>query len=490
MVLEQRLRGQDSTLVGSSLNDSQTEGITNMTRSLRRFVDYLLGTNNALITKMASIGIVVIFRSRKFSPSNYLLDNPDLAQRGINPHVHAFLLGLREGRVHKNLDIFHLAGLKKPFRNRLSVLVVSHSAELGGAPMLALNLVRELGRTMNVTTLLLGDGPLVYEFRKLSTDVYLDKAARTNNLNFDRRISRLVLQKQFAFAIVNSVESRVAVRPLEFLGVRTILLMHEFVSYIRPIETVRDALQCASLAVFSSELTLKQAMNFCDLALEDFSHKILPQGMSSYRPKIAGSKKVNENLPAIDEVLFLGAGTVEYRKGVDIFVSVASLIANNWNGTKKPKFIWIGDGFSPDTDSGYSSFLKDQVGRSGLGNQFSFLPASDSYDVLLKAASVLLIPSRLDPLPNVGLDAIENSIPIVSFKNATGFSEIFENLGLGSVLNAGYLDQRDMAEKALNLATNESEKKDLQKQFKRLALSNFSMDKYAQKLTKEGLAFD
>ena len=66
-----------------------------------------------------------------------------------------------------------------------------------------------------------------------------------------------------------------------------------------------------------------------------------------------------------DEILVLGAGVPQPRKGVDIFVWVADQLRKHQN-IEKVKFTWIGAGYDPINDFNVSLWIKDQIERSGL----------------------------------------------------------------------------------------------------------------------------
>ena len=104
-------------------------------------------------------------------------------------------------------------------------------------------------------------------------------------------------------------------------------------------------------------------------------------------------------------ILVLGAGYVDLRKGVDIFIQCAAKIA-----VLAPdlhiRFVWVGRGFDTETDVYYSVYLADQIRRLGLEDRVSFLGEATVLHAAYDAADILLLTSRLDPLPNVAIDAL------------------------------------------------------------------------------------
>ena len=59
-------------------------------------------------------------------------------------------------------------------------------------------------------------------------------------------------------------------------------------------------------------------------------------------------------------MIVLGVGTVQLRKGVDLFIECAARVVHAPDGNRC-RFVWIGNGYDPDNDLGYSVYLADQV---------------------------------------------------------------------------------------------------------------------------------
>ena len=79
-----------------------------------------------------------------------------------------------------------------------------------------------------------------------------------------------------------------------------------------------------------------------------------------------------------DDILILGAGEIQPRKGVDIYISVAAKI-KKYGCKKNIHFAWIGAGYDPDNDFNVSLWLDDQIKRSGLTKDCKILDKSSAY---------------------------------------------------------------------------------------------------------------
>jgi glycosyltransferase involved in cell wall biosynthesis len=180
----------------------------------------------------------------------------------------------------------------------------------------------------------------------------------------------------------------------------------------------------------------------------------------------------------------LGAGAVIFRKGVDLFISLA-LAAQRSPSLNGAKFIWVGDGLSA-TDTDYSPYLFDQIKRSGIGDNLVFLPASPEFEFAVQTSDVLALTSRLDPLPTVVIDSLSMGRHVVCFESASGYPEMFEQHSVLSTGIASYLDVESMLAKLEVLAktkgstTWESERRLIQD----FAEERFNLKDYAGKLDR------
>ena len=142
-----------------------------------------------------------------------------------------------------------------------------------------------------------------------------------------------------------------------------------------------------------------------------------------------------------------------------IFLSVTTKIKGKLP-SQKIRFAWIGSGYDPESDFNVSLWLEDQIKRAGMEYELTILDHSKAYGELIKRADLFLITSRLDPLPNVGIDAMLEGTPVFCFKKACGLANLLmTNTILEQSLVAEYLDINKMANMAVKLIENNELKK-------------------------------
>lgn len=434
-----------------------------------------------------------------FDAEFYLLQYPDIASAGVDPYEHYISHGKAEGRQALRPRLLISDGGIAFDPARETVLVVAHEASRTGAPVLSLNLVTSLDKRYNVIAMLLGDGPLTDDFRRGCTWLAGPMDLRGAPVRASVIIDQLVALHRPKFAVVNSIESRVVLEPLARHGIASVSLVHEFAAYTRPRAEFRNALHWADQTVFSTPLTRESAYTeFPDLADKAFA--VLPQGRcelpATARDEDLRRREDSRLLGAMrprgkadDSFVILGAGFVQQRKGVDLFIQCASQVMASERG-KHCRFVWIGSGYDPERDMAYSVYLADQLRRSGLDKVVKIIGETSSIETAYRAADVLLLSSRLDPLPNVAIDAMAHGLPVVCFDKTSGIANVLVEEGLRDTLVANYLDTHDMASKVLDLASSPDLRQHIRQRVLEVVDSRFNMETYVGSLEKLALDAD
>lgn len=377
---------------------------------------------------------------------------------------------------------------------RENVILVLHETSRTGAPILGWNIARLLSKRYNVFTVLLGEGALAPEFEAVSVESHGPfEGGHPTPTDAEVGLSPLFEGRVFKYAIVNSIESRVALQVCAARFVPTLLLVHEFVTYIWPVDSLRKALDTASEVVFPAPLVARSSLDVHP-ALQARGFHIEAQGMSRLPEGRATQKLVAperiQTLAALRKegaLIVMGAGSVNLRKGVDLFIAVAASV-KRLQLKRRVHFMWIGEGYRPSEDMGYSFYLKEQLSRSGLDADLSFLDEVSDLEPVYGLADIFLLASRLDPLPNVSIDAVHRGIPIVCFKNASGIADLLIEDPETAAGVVEHLDIHAAAEVIGRLAMDEPARARMADATKRFAAAKFDMERYVHRLDELGTA--
>lgn len=376
------------------------------------------------------------------------------------------------------------------------VIIVTHDASRTGAPILAFNIAKALTARYNIVTICLRRGDLVTDFRQVSTQIYLADYPHGGPSVFAPMLDEIAAKAQPAFAVVNSIESRHILPVLRERKIPSVALFHEFASYTLPKTAFADAFKFADKVVFSTDLTIENALDQTSFVRTPRFY-VIPQGRCEV-PKPKGDETMRQmerdrltrllqpEGQAADDFLVIGAGYVHIRKGVDLFIDVARRVLSTAEG-KRARFAWIGAGYDPERDAAYSVYLKDQMERSELADRMVMLSETCEIEHVYGLAKTLLLTSRLDPLPNVAIDALTEGVPVVCFKKTTGIAELLADAGLSDTCVSHYLDTEQAAEMVLRFIRSPEVYRQVSDSSRAYAARTFDFTTYAARIELLGL---
>ena len=423
----------------------------------------------------------------------YLSNNPDVARSGENPLLHYLRQGASEGREPAPRTTFHARPeLVDPRRE--NVIVVVHETSRTGAPILGWNIAQHLAQTYNVYTVRLGNGALTPEFEALSAEVHgplIGDCSHPADIEF--RLRALFAGRVFKYAIINSIESRSLIEVCARQSIPTLLLMHEFGSYVRPLNSLRKAFDMATEIVFPAPVVARSSIDAYPalldrrITIEPQGMSIIPAGKTTKKPPASAQMNFLSKARAEGTFIVMGAGSVTLRKGVDLFIAVAARVQRLGLG-RPVHFLWVGGGYRPNEDMGYSVYLKEQLERSGLEEHVTFMEEVSDLEPTYALADVLLLTSRLDPLPNVSIDAAYRGIPIICFKDASGTADLMLANSETAIGVVAHLDTGAAADLIASLASDEPARLRMADATGQLARSIFDMKRYVERLDALGTA--
>jgi glycosyltransferase involved in cell wall biosynthesis len=436
-----------------------------------------------------------------FNVDTYLLLNPDLANIDISLDSHYQRFGENEGRLYKFPPLLKTLSKSKFVDKKKSfILITSHETTRTGAPILCLNIIRELSKKYNVIVLLTGSGHIEESFYMDNVLTICHPDCRSNQVYANHVIESIIKIYKINFAILNTVATLNVLRAIANNGIATIGLIHEFASDgVIPHSDFREFLFWCTEVVFSSELTLQNSLvNF-----PDFIHRsmqVLPQGKCPFIPTLLDSKSRSISSHAVrtqlrskgrlkNLFLVLGAGTIVPRKGIDIFIETArQVVAQDKENIYR--FIWYGSAkYDPVISPKYLLALKDQINRSNLSGIVEIYEEIPDIDVAYKNIDILLLSSRLDPLPNVAIDCITLGVPVICFDKASGIADMLsKNVFLKKKLIADYINPASAAEKIVSIFKSPSKYKKISTLTKDFGAAHLRFASYIKKLERVCLA--
>jgi len=445
--------------------------------------------------------------SASFDTMGYVELHPDLASSKLNPLVHH--VRTRKRKKHDpsaascsevvDGTMRHCALQLAPLEpSKKTVLLVTHDMSRTGAPILLLNIAKQLRQQFNVIILTLKDGILESEFSK-GCDLLIGPTIPVEHLHSERFLTllfqRLASEHSVTFAVINSIMSYVVLKSLWKNDIPSIHLIHEFATNTRPRGLFRESAFYSSLQIFSAAVVRDDVARECP-EIHTEKSIILPQGINT-APGITGDPEAaaaeRQHIRDLfrpvefprDTVVVLGGGTVHVRKGVDLFVACAKRVVEKHPSTPF-RFVWIGSGYKPEEDD-YSLFLADQIRRSGLNEILTIAKEVAEIETAHQDSDILFLSSRLDPLPQVSQVSMANGKPVVCFEGATGIAEYLAEDPDAAMGVIPYLDIEQAATCICRLIDEGSYRRQVGEACRRLAASRFSFAHYIRRIEAIGL---
>ena len=422
--------------------------------------------------------------SAEFDTQGYLEAYADIKDADINPLWHYVVAGRHEGRAGCALKMY--GAMEEEFDpSRENVIVVTHEASRSGAPILVLNLVRILSQRYNVLVITLGDGPLIDAFREEGA-VVLGFSGKILDWYWAKcKLLRIFCNRKFKFALVNSIASMNILPVLSESCILSICMVHEFCGG----GEVAFACRFSYGTVFSTRQTLQFALDR-DPVLSGYAgyFHVLPQGRCllpksalDEKSVLAEKNRLSSLFPSSDggekPFVVLGAGTIEFRKGFDLFVECAHHVIRSGQA-KSVRFVWVGK----VKELHYYFAVSDRIARSDLAQYVILIDETSEMEEVYRMSDLLLLASRLDPLPNVAIDAMCEGVPVVCFDDGNGIAEFLSDWGVGEYCVAECFDTEMLANKALRFASNAALYRDVTTTCQRRAASAFDMERYVHEL--------
>ncbi|MFI5460038.1 MAG: glycosyltransferase [Isosphaerales bacterium] len=366
------------------------------------------------------------------------------------------------------------------------VLLVSHEATRTGAPLCVLRLAEQLARNPDFECWIILErgGELEDEFERVAPVVSLDLLANQGIAREEAPDLILALYREYAdscVAICNTACVGGFYSASAAHGVPVLAWLHEMPTAIdafyggrqtvaaicrsaRRIVTPADAVGDALAAHYRIQRdrirTIYNGLHF----------EINP----SQRPNKRLRVRKELGLP-VDSRIVLGCGTIELRKGVDLFTQLARRVLAD-HSTPDTWFLWVGK----DSEPQLRTWLDHDIVTEGLRDRVRFLGPRDNSIPYFLAADVFLLTSREDPCPMVNMEAMASGLPIVAFRDAGGAPELLE--GCGVVLP--YVDLDAMTLALVHLLGHPKERESLGRRALAKIRSGFTWPGFADKIVQ------
>lgn len=349
----------------------------------------------------------------------------------------------------KRVDAHEAAG--RSTAGSFKILLVSHSACRTGAPLCLLRLAEELSKIPDVEcwVVLRTGGDLVPEFARLAPTLGLWEVVEAGLATWEDAAGEIVDRfREYApngIAVCNTMAVSEIHRALDRRGVPVLSWIHElptFIEILGGVEAINRIKSASRRMIVPADVVRESLITRFDVdpeRVQTVRYGLEPKTLGLPREEMRERVREELKLPA-DARIVLGCGTIDMRKGADLFVQAARRFFADpaAAGTaEKTWFIWFGH----TVDRDFFQWLRHDVEASGFADRILFAGSCPDMSPNFLAADVFALTSREDPCPFANLEAMEGALPVVAFAGSGGAPEV---LGGGGVA-VPYLDVAAMA---------------------------------------------
>jgi glycosyltransferase involved in cell wall biosynthesis len=344
------------------------------------------------------------------------------------------------------------------------LLFISHDASRTGAPILLLNLLKELKSTTEYSfdIIFRDGGPLFSDFKQLATCYIWNKTyswksilkellfrqslAKYKSNRDKKRYLNKVESNFYQLVYSNSVKSAdVLVEITENAEPRIIQHVHELEYMIRTFcdpEAFQKSIRRTSKFIAVSKIVQENLIQNHKVSKDkiEIIHAFVPNEIEIKKSRQQIRKEL---MFEQEDFVVVGSGTTDLRKGIDLFIQVAKQTIEKAD----VRFLWVGG----DRNSKEFFIFQQDIQKLGLANNIMITGTVDNPHDYFNAGDVFLMTSREDPFPLVCLEAAQLKKPIICFENAIGSTEFITN---ENGLVVPYLNLGAMALGIVNLGQN------------------------------------
>lgn len=381
------------------------------------------------------------------------------------------------------------------------LLAVTHAATITGAPMNLSHFLGWLSRNtdIEVHTVSLEHGPLLRRFEQAGPVTVIDRTRRAKLLTMAQigtgRLDLQPLSRRIERYRVGTQLGHLEGYDVAYFNSATSVLIAPFLPPTRLMVSHVHELQVALRTMTPRDLGLLTGLPDAWIAASNPVREMLVGEFGLPAERVCRHDEFIDtsafdadrvSLRAIescrrrhfippDVAVVVGSGTLDWRKGPDLFVQLACAVRRR---TRRPvHFVWVG-GEHEGTD--WQRVRSDRE-RAGA-DHVHFVTTADDPAPFFAMADVFALTSREDPLPLVCLEAAALGTPLVTYRNG-GIPGLLEAAGPDAAAGiADHLDLDGLADAVLELLHSDERRKAAAHQVQARVLSHHSLDVAAPRL--------
>lgn len=331
---------------------------------------------------------------------------------------------------------------------KITEIFVSHEGSLTGAPVVSRNIVDEFSK--NGTPLLISFGQND-AFRNLNNTIVLNFHSSKSRIAYWGYLLGIWLIQLGCISsrtkiIGSTIESSdFLIGVCDALNRGSCTLLHEH-PYYYGVERLERLLAASQKIIYSSDYVLNGWITALKSDADKYffnwqmTKQAQPiQSIATKRYDMTKEATTKYITADSDKLAISGAGHIQPRKGVHLFLEIIAEIARSINkypnlSGKRIVATWVG---KPKNKTEYTLYIESKanwLAREFPNLEINILAHCSNYIEHIQDSDIFLCPSTVDPLPNVVLDALQIGVPAFILKGCNGHEDSYRSHGLSELI--------------------------------------------------------
>lgn len=312
------------------------------------------------------------------------------------------------------------------------ILFIIHEASATGAPIMINNLLESSYSKKYKCFVLCIYGGRIENNLKANSELAILYDKRIKHSAYDKLINKFIKPKHdffkklnqgfFDLVYLNSLATLTRLPSLDFLNKNKALLhIHEgpvLIENLNVEKLLSSTIKKFSKIIFVSDFVKKAIVS---------KHEIIIEKSQVIPPVNRDLQNFKSDITVLDipknSFVVCSSGSINYTKGVDVFLQIAKNVVNQAKLDRPIYFVWVGR----DGDAEIRNHLFHDIIKMRLDRNVMIIPNTDNVIHYFSESDVFLLSSREESFSMVAMENAMLGNPVVCFDDGNGTNEFIND---------------------------------------------------------------
>ena len=366
-------------------------------------------------------------------------------------------------------------------QHQKTAIIVTHAADLSGAPQIILKVAEYLNKkhNYNCLTFSLQEGVLLDTFRKYGKTYVVDgNIIKSKNISVKKFLSANT--GRYSFALVNTACCASIMPDIKKNDIPLLSFIHDYTyawheNYLKVLYDNSDRI------VYSTQFMVEK--NKRDYNFDLGKTSIIPQGLYKEEfldadlDQLRSDTRKKLGIPE-NAFVVMGCGSIHPRKGIDVFIQTA-IQAISLAPEKDIYFIWLGGTLQSNSPDMYIRFLHRDLVNTNNEKRILFYEPVVNVVPYYAASDLFFLSSREDPFPTIVFEAFISGLPVIGVEGSSGAIELLKRCNNFVV---PYTKRAEVSQEIVKLIDQPEKLAEAGRMGKELISKEFKFEDYVDKI--------